>query len=193
MVDKEILPDDKERQSRLNSVVAISIAILAGFMAVTKVKDDNIVQAMLQAKTDAVDNWNAYQAKRIRHALLESSRDQILLQRTVAPAPIVKQLEDQLHRYEAEISRYKNEEADLQQQARAKEQQYETLNYRDDQFDLSDAALSLSVTILAVVALTGKRWLLWLSWSFAIFGLLIGTAGLLGWHLHPGWLTKLLS
>jgi hypothetical protein len=26
-------------------------------MAVTKVKDDNIVQAMLQAKSDAVDKW----------------------------------------------------------------------------------------------------------------------------------------
>jgi len=46
-----------EAKDRLNTWVAISVALLASFMAVTKVKDDNIVQAMLQAKSDAVDTW----------------------------------------------------------------------------------------------------------------------------------------
>ena len=47
--------------------------------------------------------------------------------------------------------------------------------------------------MLAVVALTEKRWLLWFSWVFALFGAAMGLAGLLSWHLHPDWLTKLLS
>jgi uncharacterized protein DUF4337 len=37
------------RARRLNSWVAITIALLATFMALCKVKDDNIVQAMQQA------------------------------------------------------------------------------------------------------------------------------------------------
>src|SRR6266487_5317596 len=62
---------DSNARERLNNLVAISVALLAAFMAVTKVKDDNIVQAMLQAKSDAVDTWGEYQAKRIKHHVVE--------------------------------------------------------------------------------------------------------------------------
>ena len=64
---------------------------------------------------------------------------------------------------------------------------------RDDQFDLSDAALSVGLAMLAVTALTGKRWLLWASLVFAGLGLIMGLAGLFGLHIHPDALTKLLS
>jgi len=187
------LPNDHEHKSRLNNLVAISIAILATFMAVTKVKDDNLVQAMLQAKSDAVDTWSEYQAKRIRQTIIETSRDQAIALRASAPAATAAQLDEQIHRYESESARYKTEEAELQKKAREKEAMYDTLNYRDDQFDLSDASLSLAIAALAVVALTGKRWLLLMSWVFALFGVTMGLAGLLGLHLHPDWLTKLLS
>ena len=42
-------PDDAARDRRaalLNTLVAITVALLATFMGVCKVKDDNIVQAM---------------------------------------------------------------------------------------------------------------------------------------------------
>src|ERR1043166_2464744 len=39
---------------RLNNAVAVMVAIVAAFMAVTKGKDDNIVQAMLQERADEV-------------------------------------------------------------------------------------------------------------------------------------------
>ena len=67
------------------------------------------------------------------------------------------------------------------------------MNYRDDQFDLSDAALSLAVATLAVVSLTNKRWLMFVSWFFGLFGLTMGLAGLLSLRLHPDWLIKLLT
>ena len=188
---KEITADSKT-SSRLNNLVAISVALLAAFMAVTKVKDDNIVQAMLQAKSDAVDTWGEYQAKRIKHHLVELGRDQMLALRSGA-AQSTSQLENQAQHYEAEIARYEEEEAALQKKARAFEAQYDALNYRDDQFDLSDAALSVCLAILAVVALTGKYWLLWVSWLIAAAGVVMGVAGLVGLRLHPDWLTKLLS
>src|SRR5262249_48266007 len=186
-------PDKDERKSKLNNLVAISIVILVTFMAVTKVKDDNIVQAMLQLKSDAVDTWAQFQAKRIRRSLMETSRDQATALRASAPAPTAALLDEQIGRYESEIARYKNEETDLQKQAKDAEAKYDAFNYRDDQFDLSDASVSLAVALLAVVSLTGKRWLMWMAWLFGLFGLVMGLAGLLGWRLHPDWLTKLLS
>lgn len=184
---------EREVKERLNNWAAVSIALLAAFMAVTKVKDDNIVQAMLQAKSDAVDTWSEYQSKRIKHHLVELGRDQALAMRAGAPAQSASALEEQARRYESELARYQSDENDLQQKAKGYEAQYDALNFRDDQFDLSDAALSVSLAMLAVTSLTGKRWLLWASWLFAAFGVVMGLAGLLGLRLHPNWLTRLLS
>jgi Domain of unknown function (DUF4337) len=182
-----------DAHDRLNNTVAVLVAIVAAFMAVTKVKDDNIVQAMLQAKSDAVDTWSEYQSKRIKQHLEEMGRDQLQLMRQTIPAAGAAQLEEQSKRYESEIARYQKDEDELQQKARGLEAQYDALNYRDDQFDLSDAALSVALAMLAVTALTRKRWLLWASLLFGAFGVVMGLAGLLGLHLHPDWLTKLLS
>ena len=77
--------------------------------------------------------------------------------------------------------------------ARAFEKQYDDLNYRDDQFDLSDATLSISLAMLAITALTGKRKLFALAIIFAGFGFLMGLSGLIGLSIHPTALIKLLS
>ena len=81
----------------------------------------------------------------------------------------------------------------MKKKAKAHEKEYDDMNYRDDQFDLSDAALSICLGMLAVASLTNKRKLLYLSWLFAGLGIVMGLAGLLGLHLHPDILTKLLS
>src|SRR2546427_3169633 len=189
----EMLPESGDSRDRFNNWIAVSVAILAAFMAVTKVKDDNIVQAMLQAKSDAVDTWNEYQSKRIKHHLLELGHDQATAMRANAPPQSATVLEDELKRYDSEMARYGSDEKDLQAKARGLEDKYDALNYRDDQFDLSDAALSGSLAMLAVTALTRKRWLLWTSLVFAAFGAAMGLAGLLGLPLHPNWLSKLIS
>jgi len=183
----------KASDSRLNSLVAISVALIATFMAITKVKDDNIVQAMLQAKSNAVDTWGEYQAKRIKQHLMELGRDQTQVLRLGANPQAAAQLETQSQHYDAELARYQGDEDELQQKARAFEAQYDSLNYKDDQFDLSDAALSVCLAMLAVTALTGERWLLLVSWLIATGGIAMGIAGLIGLRLHPDWLTRLLS
>ncbi len=186
----DIASENNDSRDRLNSIVAVLVAILAGFMAVTKVKDDNIVQAMLQDKSDAVDTWGEYQAKKIKQHVLELGRDQSQVLRSAQNGA---QVDEQLKHYEAEIDRYQKDEDALQAKAHGFEAQYDALNYRDDQFDLSDAALSVALAMLAVTALTRKRWLLWVSILFAGFGFIMGLGGLLGLHLHPDWLTRLLS
>ena len=103
------------------------------------------------------------------------------------------QLDEQVKHYESEIARYQGEETELQDKARAFEKQYDALNFRDDQFDLSDAFLSVALAMLAVTALTRKKWLLWTSLVFGAFGFIMGLAGLIGWRIHPDWLSRLLS
>jgi hypothetical protein len=186
----DISSEKADARDRLNSIIAVLVAILAAFMAVTKVKDDNIVQAMLQDKSDAVDTWSEYQSKKIKLHVMEVGRDQAQMLRTDQNAAKV---DEQSKRYDSEIDRYQKDAADLQTKAQGFEAQYDALNYRDDQFDLSDAALSVALAMLAVTALTRKRWLLWASLIFAGFGFIMGIGGLFGLHLHPDSLTRLLS
>src|SRR5213082_1066241 len=88
IVDQAISDDGEQPQStperRLNMRVALAVAVLATFMGVTKVKDDNIVQVMLQAKSDAVDTWSEFQAKSTKQHLAEVTADELSVERAVA-------------------------------------------------------------------------------------------------------------
>ncbi|MBI5587324.1 MAG: DUF4337 domain-containing protein [Deltaproteobacteria bacterium] len=183
---------DARARSRFNNWIAVSVAIVSAFLGVTKIKDDNIVQAMLLAKSNAVDTWSEYQSKRIKHHVAELGLNSALALRSVTMKDSTE-LNGQVQSYKKTIGRYDSEEQELRQKARGFEKEYDALNFRDDQFDLSDAALSISLAMLAVAALTCKRWLLYLSWGFAGFGFVMGAAGLLGLPLHPNWLASLLS
>ena len=48
----------------LNRLVALTVVVLSVFMGLANIKDDNLVQAMQLAKSDAVDTWSEYQASR---------------------------------------------------------------------------------------------------------------------------------
>jgi Domain of unknown function (DUF4337) len=61
----------------LNAAVAITVALLATFMGICKVKDDNIVQAMQQAQADKLDHWGYYQARNIRQEIAEATITQL--------------------------------------------------------------------------------------------------------------------
>jgi len=185
--------DTAEAKNRLNNWVAVTVALVSVFMSVTKVKDDNIVQAMLQTKSDAVDRWNEYQSKKLKHHMAELGLSQLQALQVLAPGKGSAILAAQQKQYQGTISRYLVEEEAIMKKAKAHEKAYDDMNYRDDQFDLSDAALSICLGMLAVASLTNKRKLLYLAWVFAGFGCLMGLAGLLGLQLHPDFLARLLS
>ncbi len=178
--------------SRLNSRVAVTVALLATFMAICKVKDDNIVQAMQQAQTDKIDHWAYYQARNLREEVAQSTLDQLELSRAAAAESAREGYEAAIARYRALVDDQKLKKE--QEKSAAEEQQslYDALNRRDDQFDLSDALLAIAISLLAITALTHKRWMYVVALVPTGFGVLMGLAGLLGGSLHPdliiGWL-----
>src|SRR5436853_5206006 len=72
--------------ARLTTHVAITVALLATFLGVCKVKDDNIVQAMQQAQADKLDHWNFYQARNIRQEVAAAAEDELKLAAASAPS-----------------------------------------------------------------------------------------------------------
>lgn len=180
-------------RARLNSAVAISVALLATFMGICKVKDDNIVQAMQQAQADKIDNYAWYQARNIRQEVASATVAQLKAGMAAAPAQAQSAYQEQINTYQA-LAKDQEEKKKVQQaDADKADQIYNELNFHDDQFDLSDAMLALAISLLAVTALTQKRWLFFVAMVPTVFGVLMGLAGLLSWRIHPSLLTRLLS
>jgi hypothetical protein len=181
--------------SRLNSIVALLVAIAATCMALDNIKDGNIGQAMSQAQAKSVDTWSYYQAKSTKQALAEATVDQLQALKAVTPTanPSHAELDARIATYRDNVARYDREKATLKAEAEGYQATYDALNLHDDQFDLSDAAFSVSIALLGVTALTRKRWLLGMASIFLGIGVVFGVAGFMGWSLHPDTIMNWLS
>lgn len=184
----------KDRASmRLNMLVAITVAILATFLGICKVKDDNIVQGMQQAQANKLDHWAFYQARNIREEIAKSTLMQLRLAAAGRPLAEQEAYATAIRDYEKIAAEQSRKKAELQQQADQDQKDYDAANFRDDQFDLSDALIAIAISLLAVTALTHQRWLYFAALVPTGFGIFMGLSGLAGWPFHPTALIQLLS
>src|SRR4051812_35499471 len=70
--------------ANLNGLIAVSVAIIATFIALCNVKAGNITQAMQQAQANSVDAWAFFQAKGTKLHIAESARDGLITQREIS-------------------------------------------------------------------------------------------------------------
>lgn len=177
---------------RLNDLVAVTVVVLTVFLAVCKIKDDNIVQAMQKAQSNAVDGWAEYQSARIKLHVEENSLAQLRLLQTTGSfdrALAAKQAAE----YEADIAKYQQRSKDTMEKAKGFETEYDRLNMHDDQFDVSEAFISIAIAVAAVAALVDNFLLLYFAWASGVTGIVFGLAGFVGWGLRPLWLVQLLG
>src|SRR5260221_6206988 len=187
---------ERSSDSRLNAVIALLVAVTATFMAVMNVKSGNLSQAMQEAQAKTNDTWAYYQAKSTKQALAEATVDELVAVRDATPniTPEARaQLDRRIAGYQANVARYDKEKKVLQVEAQGYQKTYNDLNQHDDQFDLSDAALSVAIALFGITALTQKRWLCGFAILFMLFGIFFGLAGFCRWSVHPDAVMKWLS
>lgn len=177
---------------RLNDLVAVTVVILSVFMAVGNIKDGNIGQAMQKAKADAVDAWSEYQSARVKLHVDENGLAQLRLLETAGNydrALAAKQAAE----YDADIKKYEARSKETRAKAERLEKEYDQLNFRDDQFDMSEAFMSIAIAVAAVAALVDKFALLYFAWGSGAFGIAFWIAGFAGLNFRPEWLAQLLG
>ena len=89
--------------------------------------------------------------------------------------------------------KYDQEKAQIRKDAEQAGDDYNALNVHDDQFDLAEACLSISIALAGITALTKKRWLFVIAVVLALIGIVYGFAGFLQWQLHSDLMAKLLG
>jgi Domain of unknown function (DUF4337) len=170
--------------SRMDSAIALCVAVVATFMAVSNIKDGNIVQAMAQKQAQAVSTWSQYQAKSTKQNLAESTQELARLQHATPEI---------ITHYNTEIARYEKEKGEVKVEAENLQKGYDALNVHDDQFDMAEACLTVAIALFGITALTRKRWLFWFAFSLAGLGVALGVSGFIGWSFHPEWLARFLG
>lgn len=199
MVDKDesksspVVDQRQKDRNDLNTYVAISVALLATFMGICGIKDNNIVQGMQQAQADRNNDWVYYQARNIREEIANSTLTQLRLQPRPTEIKARVLYDKKIAEYQDLANRQNQKKAELEKKAQEEKNTYDELNFHDDQFDLADAAISLAISLLAITSLSQKRWLFWVAMIPTVFGVVMGLAGLCGWRLHPDALIKPLT
>src|SRR5882757_47005 len=178
-------PLEQADKNSINSRVALFVAITATFMALCNVKDGNIVQAMSQAQAHAIDAWSYFQAKSTKQSIAENTLELLKLQNTPGSADIIK-------KYEENITRYEKEKADIKAQAEGFTKEYDDINLFDDQFDMTEALLTISIAMFGITALTQKKWLLYFSGCVSLVGIILGLTAFMKISLHSDLISKIL-
>jgi hypothetical protein len=123
----------------------------------------------------------------------EGNLVQVRLQSLTAPAAVRPEYVKTIAELQAAVDHQKAEADKTQKEAQQADKDYNDLNYHDDQFDATEALISLAVSLLAVTSLTQKRFLYVISLVPTAFGLLFGVAGLFSLRIHPDMIARLLS
>ena len=177
---------EQANKSKINSMVALFVAITATFMALCNVKDGNVVQAMSQAQAHSIDAWSYFQAKSTKQAIAENTLEMLKVQNQGSNEALVK-------KYTLQIERYEKEKAEIKAQAEGYQKEYDDINLFDDQFDMTDALLTIAIAMFGITALTQKKWLLYFAGIISLIGIILGLAAFMKINLHSDFISKILG
>lgn len=171
------LQEHAEQGAHQNSLapVTVTMAILAVLVAAVSLLGHRAHTEEIILQTKATDQWAYYQAKEIRRRSYEVLLDQLTvfsLQNTDA----VDKLKD---KYSRELDRYRQDQKDIESEARKAEQDVTVQERRANRFDLGEVMLEAALVISSITLLTRKR----IYWAagliLGVLGLAIGAAGFL--------------
>jgi Domain of unknown function (DUF4337) len=146
--------------------VSLTMAILAVLVAIVSLLGHRAATEAVLNQSKASDQWAYFQAKNIR-----GHEDKLFANLTsITPASNPEALAKIREEYLAEAEKYKDEQKEIEGEARKLEQEVALEHKRTDRFDLAEVFLEIALVITSITLLSGKR-------MFWQFGLLLGTVG----------------
>ncbi|MGA8732078.1 MAG: DUF4337 domain-containing protein [Terracidiphilus sp.] len=167
--DVQELQENAERGSSESSMrpVAFTMSVLAVLVAVTTVLGHRAHTEAVLDQNRATDQWNLYQAKKIRSNTTQLAAD-LLSVMTVedkgAAAKIAKAYADHQAKWVDDLK-------EEQDKAEAQESKVEQAEARATRFDLGEALLEIGLVITSVTLLTRSRTYWYLGIVFSLAGI----------------------
>lgn len=164
---KQLQEANEEKGESLTSI-SLAISILAVLVAMVTVLGHRSHTEAILMQSRAADQWNLYQAKKIRMDNLSVTVDLIPLQAFANSAAANAKLEE----YKAHIQKWKSDLAEEQQKAHEYEHEVSHAEGQAARYDLGEALLQIAVVLSSITLFTRRR-------SYFFLGLTLGTIGIL--------------
>lgn len=166
----EELKEAAERAKEIRELapVTLTMAVLAVLVATVTLQGHRAHTEEILLQTRATDQWSYYQAKNMRRNNLEALSD-VLTALGNTKAGSTEQVQKRFHE---EIDKYRDQQKDIQTEARSLEVEVEHAGRRANRFDLGEVFLEIALVVTSITLLTQKR-------GFWYFGLVLGAVGLL--------------
>ena len=171
MEPEEIAEFSKEmREAGEKSLTHVSliISVLAVMVAMVTVLGHREHTEAVLAQARASDQWNEYQARRIRQTQVGLTADLLAAQATANPQAV----QPKLDQYKQRQAKFQGQLDEDSREARAREAEVAIAERRAGRFDLGEALLQIGVVLASITLLTRQ-------WRYVIVALTLGAAGLL--------------
>jgi Domain of unknown function (DUF4337) len=157
--------------------ISLAISILAVLVAMVTVLGHRSHTEAVLMEGKATDQWNQYQAKKIRQESLMVTVDQMALLPTVD----AKASASKLAEYKSHIAKWTQDLKEEQDTAHEYEAEVRRAEARAVRFDLGEALLQIAVVLSSITLFTRRR-------TFFMGGLTLGAIGIViaasAWLVH---------
>ena len=170
--------------------VALIIAILALFLALSEAGGKNAEHRSTEKNIEASDDYNFYQAKRIRSSVVEADIALAEIGRLAASDPKVQDATDkQIAAWKATMTRLATEQPDgmeaIQERAKQATEERELSNHRLEHYEYASGLLQIAIVLASAAIITGIGLLAWASIGLGVIGAALMALGYLAPTLLP--------
>lgn len=155
-------------------VISLAISILAVIVAMVTVLGHRSHTEAILMQSRAADQWNEYQAQKIRMNNLSVTVDMMTLQPSLSAAAMAKREE-----YKAHIDKWKSDLSGEQEKAKEFEREVVTAEAKAVRYDLGEALLQIAVVLSSITLFTRKRAYFLLGLGIGVVGIIIASSALL--------------
>jgi hypothetical protein len=153
--------------------VTITMAILAVLVAGVSLLGHRAHTEELLHQTEATDQWAFYQAKDIRRHTYELFLDEL----SVFTVQKSDQADKIRGKYEKETERYRDQQKDIEAEAKKAENDVKIEGKRADRYDLGEVLLEAALVICSITLLTRNKLYWGMGLVLAVIGIAVGASG----------------
>jgi hypothetical protein len=183
-----------EEASHSNRKIALLIAVLALFLALSETLGKSAQTEGLDANIRASDLWAFFQAKNIRQTVLRTASETWTIElASISDDARKAAMQKQLDTWKKTIDRYETEpetnegKKELTTRAQEAEHERDLALAKYHNYELASAAYQIGIVLASAAVITGMVWLAWAAGGLGIVGLAFTALGLFAPHaLHLG-------
>jgi len=166
---------ERAKENKDLAPVSLTMAILAVLVATVSLLGHRAHTEEILMQTRATDQWGYYQAKNMRRNNLEAL-DEVLTALENTKEERAGEVRKHFHE---EIEKYREQQTEIQSEARGLEAEVQRASRRADRFDLGEVFLQIALVVTSITLLTDKRAYWYLGMVLAVVGIVSAASGFL--------------